>query len=80
MKVHLVEDGIKIGPDNVYVIPPAIYMTVEDGHLVLLPKHGRAGHKSRRWCCYLHKASWLPAESPITTIVKNGIIHPLVQG
>jgi two-component system CheB/CheR fusion protein len=39
MKVHLVKDGMKIQPDNVYVIPPAMYMTITDGHLVLIKKH-----------------------------------------
>src|SRR5438093_10145836 len=28
MNVHLVKDGMKIQPDNVYVIPPAVYMTI----------------------------------------------------
>jgi two-component system CheB/CheR fusion protein len=39
MKVHVVKDGMKIQPDNVYVIPPAVYMTILDGHLVLSQKH-----------------------------------------
>jgi two-component system CheB/CheR fusion protein len=39
MKVQLVKDGMKIQPDNVYVIPPAVYMTITDGHLVLSEKH-----------------------------------------
>lgn len=30
---------MKIQPDNVYVIPPAVYMTITDGHLVLSQKH-----------------------------------------
>ncbi|THU30371.1 PAS domain S-box protein [Niastella caeni] len=38
MKVHPVTDGIKVEPNNVYVIPPAVYMTISDGHLVLLQK------------------------------------------
>jgi two-component system CheB/CheR fusion protein len=38
MPVHQVKDGMKIEPNNVYVIPPATYMTIMDGHLVLLPK------------------------------------------
>jgi two-component system CheB/CheR fusion protein len=38
MTVHLVKDGMKIKPDNVYVIPPATYMTITDGHLVLTQK------------------------------------------
>jgi two-component system CheB/CheR fusion protein len=29
---------MKIEPDNVYVIPPAVYMTISDGHLVLIKK------------------------------------------
>ncbi|MCS3796865.1 CheR family methyltransferase [Niastella sp. OAS944] len=45
MKVHLVKDGMKIQPDNVYVIPPAVYMTITDGHLVLVKKH--RGDKQR---------------------------------
>lgn len=39
MKVHQVTDGMKLQPDNVYVIPPATYMTVTDGHFVLIQKH-----------------------------------------
>ena len=29
---------MKIQPDNIYVIPPATYMTIKDGHLVLIKK------------------------------------------
>jgi two-component system, chemotaxis family, CheB/CheR fusion protein len=39
MKVHLVKDGMRIQPNNLYVIPPAMYMTITDGHLVLSQKH-----------------------------------------
>ncbi|HEY8895461.1 MAG TPA: chemotaxis protein CheB [Niastella sp.] len=39
MKVHPVKDGMKIAPDNVYVIPPATYITISDGHLVLTQKN-----------------------------------------
>lgn len=35
MPVHTVKDGIKIEADNVYVIPPATFMTITDGHLAL---------------------------------------------
>ncbi|MHA4844200.1 chemotaxis protein CheB [Flavitalea antarctica] len=35
MKVHQVTDGIKIEPNNVYVIPQATYMVIVDGHLSL---------------------------------------------
>jgi two-component system CheB/CheR fusion protein len=45
MKVHLVTDGMKIEPDNVYVIPPAMDMTISDGHLVLLPKNKTDKHQ-----------------------------------
>jgi two-component system CheB/CheR fusion protein len=35
MKVHQVTDGIKIEPNNIYVIPEASYMSIADGHLAL---------------------------------------------
>ena len=35
MPVHQVTDGVKIEPNNVYVIPQATYMTIVDGHLAL---------------------------------------------
>jgi two-component system CheB/CheR fusion protein len=35
MKVHQVEDGMMIQPNNVYVIPQATYMVIVDGHLSL---------------------------------------------
>jgi two-component system CheB/CheR fusion protein len=45
MNVHLVKDGIKVEPDNVYVIPPATYMTITDGHLVLTQKQRADKHR-----------------------------------
>lgn len=41
MKVHLVTDGMKLEKNNVYVIPPATYMTIVDGHLALSERHGK---------------------------------------
>jgi two-component system CheB/CheR fusion protein len=38
MKVHTVKDGMKVRPDNVYVIPPNALMSLVDGHLKLAPR------------------------------------------
>lgn len=38
MKVHTVKNGLKIRPNNVYVIPPNVLMSVVDGHLKLVPR------------------------------------------
>ena len=38
MKVHTVKDGMKVRPNNVYVIPPNALMSLEDGHLKLAPR------------------------------------------
>ena len=38
MPVHQVEDGLKVEPDNVYVIPPGSTMTLFEGALKLNPK------------------------------------------
>src|SRR6187551_1200159 len=38
MSVHQVEDGMKVKADNVHVIPPNTYMSIEDGHLRLSPR------------------------------------------
>ncbi len=38
MPVHQVEDGLKVEPDNVYVIPPGSTMTLSNGALKLNPK------------------------------------------
>jgi PAS domain S-box-containing protein len=38
MPVHQVEDGLKVEPDNVYVIPPGSTMTLSEGALRLNPK------------------------------------------
>jgi len=38
MPVHQVEDGMKVKADNVHVIPPNTYMSIEDGHLRLSPR------------------------------------------
>jgi two-component system, chemotaxis family, CheB/CheR fusion protein len=46
MKVHLVEDGMKVEPDNVYVIPPATYISISDGHLVLTQKQRADKHRN----------------------------------
>src|SRR5688572_11919175 len=33
MPVQTIEDGMKVMPDNVYVIPPGTFMKLVDGHL-----------------------------------------------
>ncbi len=38
MRVHQVDDGLKVEPNNVYVIPPGSTMTLSEGALKLNPK------------------------------------------
>lgn len=46
MKVHVVSDGMKLEPDNLYVIPPATYMSIVDSHLSLSERNaGEKGHR-----------------------------------
>lgn len=43
MPVHKVEDGMKLKPDEVFVIPPNTYINIVDGQLTLVPRLSRAG-------------------------------------
>lgn len=38
MPVHTVKDGVKVEPNNLYVIPPNTFMSIVDGHLKLAPR------------------------------------------
>jgi two-component system CheB/CheR fusion protein len=38
MPVHKVEDGMAVEENNVYVIPPNKYLSIEDSHLLLSPR------------------------------------------
>lgn len=38
MPVHSVNDGMKLQPNHLYVIPPNTFMSVVDGHLKLAPR------------------------------------------
>lgn len=38
MTVHTVRDGMKVKPDNIYVIPPNTFMSLVDGRLKLAPR------------------------------------------
>ena len=44
MPVEEVQDGVRIQPNHVYVIPPKTSLTLVDGSLRLAPRSGRAPH------------------------------------
>jgi two-component system CheB/CheR fusion protein len=46
MPVMKVTNGIPVLPDNVYVIPPNMTMTLKDGHLILRPRDIHAPYNS----------------------------------
>lgn len=71
MKVHLVKDGMKIVPDNVYVIPPATYMTITDGHLVLTQKQ-KADKERHVFDCFLQSLAPVYQHKAIA-IVLSGV-------
>jgi two-component system CheB/CheR fusion protein len=78
MKVHLVKDGMKVHPDNVYVIPPAVYMTITDGHLVLIKKH--RGDKQRHVFDYFLQSLAPVYRHKAIAIVLSGVGFDGTQG
>jgi two-component system CheB/CheR fusion protein len=46
MPVVKVTNGIPVLPDNVYVIPPNMTMTLMDGHLILRPRESQSPYNS----------------------------------
>ncbi len=38
MKVHTGKDGMEVKPNNIYVIPPNVFMNIKDGYLKLAPR------------------------------------------
>ena len=78
MKVHLVKDGMKIQPDNVYVIPPAVYLTITDGHLVLLRK--QKGDKQRQVFDYFLQSLAPVYQHKAIAIVLSGVGFDGTQG
>lgn len=78
MKVHLVTDGMKIHPNNVYVIPPAMYMTITNGHLVLIKK--QRGDKQRQVFDYFLQSLAPVYQHKAIAIVLSGVGFDGTQG